>query len=124
MLRLLTLTAGVLFAGLLMGLWLFAHEDRRTPLSWTVYFAAEVLLLVAIGLLSAASTTLVSGDDFSKTAFQQLGHYVWAIAFAIAWGLYWRRSRRVRNTYGYVGWRWPPRVGEPEHWHGGETEIA
>jgi len=99
-----------------VGLWLFVHEDRRTPAFWTVFFAAVIPLDLVAGLLGGAVSSLYTGGAFAAAATRGVGREWWAVAFSIAWGLYWWRSRRVRNTYGYTGWRWPPPTGEPEYW--------
>lgn len=107
----------ILFGGRITGLWMFVNEDKRTPAFWTAYFTAAIPLELAFGVLGVATSAVAwFSEGLAAAVRAHTAETVWPIAFAVAWGLYWRRSRRVRNTYGYTGWRWPPPTGEPEYW--------
>jgi hypothetical protein len=111
-----TLIRVIMFSALVIGLWLFAHEDRRSPAFWTAYFVAVIPLNLAFAVLGVAVSALAWDVRVAAAVRIHAPEAYWPIAVAVAWGLYWRRSRRVRNTYGYTGWRWPPPTGEPEYW--------
>ena len=106
----------MIFVGCVTGLWLFANDDRRTPAFWTVYFTAAIPLDLAFGVLGVAISALAGDESILAAMRAHTPETALPIAIDVAWGMYWRRSRRVRNTYGYTGWRWPPPTGEPEYW--------
>ncbi len=97
-----------LFIGRVVGLWLFVNEDRRTPAFWTGYFTAAVPVQLGFRLLGATLASRVLDETFAAAVLANVRGTLWPITYSVAWALYWRRSRRVRNTYGYTGWRWPP----------------
>ncbi len=106
-----------LFIGRAAGLWLFVNEDRRTPAFWTGYFTAAVPVQLVFRLLGAALASRALDETFATAALANARGTLGPIAVCVVWAFYWRRSRRVRNTYGYAGWRWPPPTEDLQHAH-------
>lgn len=75
--------AGI-FCTLVIGIWLFVNEDRRTPAFWTAYFAAVIPVDVAFGLLGAALSSRVSGQSFATAAVAHVVETTSPIVFAVA----------------------------------------
>jgi hypothetical protein len=98
-----------LLIGRLYGLWLFAHEDRRSPAFWSAFLLLVVPADLVIHMLGAYQASTIDGTAFVGELRGQLETTVLrSFAVSLAWALYWMRSRRVRETYGYNGLRMPP----------------
>jgi hypothetical protein len=85
-----------LFYGALVGVFLWMQRPIAIYLL-RIYFIilAAKFLLTFLRLISVAVTNHTA--PFSVAGF---GSTIWAVAVAIAWLAYFRKSERVRNTYG------------------------
>jgi hypothetical protein len=89
-----------------IGLRLFLNEDKRTPAFWSRYFAATAgLIPLYIGVAHLAALQIYHGSPPSPPGLSSRTAAILACGVSLAWCSYWSRSRRVRNTYGYTGWR-------------------
>ena len=96
----------VLLAGLVAGLVMIFKRHFRTP----VYYQLLLAFVVVFGLIELAGTYLTFGvladlagdevgDDASLDTFQAYASGARMIVWALIWTLYWRRSKRVANTF-------------------------
>jgi hypothetical protein len=93
-----------LWLGGLYGLVLFALEDQRTPAYWSGYFLAslvgEMLFFVAVAYELSVLTAAPFSQTLADRVTLQAGEGLLIMA---VWAGYWMISKRVRATYGTVG---------------------
>ena len=96
----------VLLAGIVTGLVMIFKRHFRTP----AYYQVLLAFVVVFGLIELAGTYLTFGalaelagdevsDEVSLDAYQAYASGARMILWAGIWTLYWRRSKRVANTF-------------------------